>query len=101
MFAALATLLLVTTAHAQNPAEKGIVLRNLANTRFFGAAANTSFLYIDKNYTRIISTQVCRLSCTIAREANWLFLQYSIFTPENESEPLQLMLHLYPHAYQD
>ncbi|EKM60491.1 glycoside hydrolase family 10 protein [Phanerochaete carnosa HHB-10118-sp] len=48
------------------PATQPIILRNLAVPRFFGAAANTSWLYHDKNYTEVISTQ------------------FSIFTPENE-----------------
>ncbi|KAL0575833.1 hypothetical protein V5O48_006141 [Marasmius crinis-equi] len=43
-----------------------IILRNLAKPRFFGAAANTTFLFHDQNYTRLAETQ------------------FSIFTPENE-----------------
>lgn len=35
-----------------------IILRNLAQPRFFGAAANTTFLFHDVNYTKVISTQV-------------------------------------------
>ncbi|GJE94193.1 glycoside hydrolase family 10 protein [Phanerochaete sordida] len=48
------------------PSAKPIILRDLAKPRFFGAAANTTFLFNDKNYTNVISTQ------------------FSIFTPENE-----------------
>lgn len=40
------------------PSTKPIILRNLATPRFFGAAANTTFLFNDKNYTEVISTQV-------------------------------------------
>ena len=40
------------------PSAKPIILRNLAKPRFFGAAANTTFLFNDKNYTEVISTQV-------------------------------------------
>lgn len=36
-----------------------IILRNFAQPRFFGAAANTTFLFHDVNYTKVISTQVC------------------------------------------
>ncbi|KAG7091702.1 hypothetical protein E1B28_008105 [Marasmius oreades] len=43
-----------------------ISLRDLAEPRFFGAAANTTFLFHDQNYTRLAETQ------------------FSIFTPENE-----------------
>ncbi|PAV15528.1 glycosyl hydrolase family 10 [Pyrrhoderma noxium] len=50
----------------QGEATRGIIIRNLAKPRFFGAAANTNFLFKDENYTKIISKQ------------------YSIFTPENE-----------------
>lgn len=35
-----------------------IILRNLAQPQFFGAAANTTFLFHDVNYTKVISTQV-------------------------------------------
>ncbi|KIP04450.1 glycoside hydrolase family 10 protein [Phlebiopsis gigantea 11061_1 CR5-6] len=40
------------------PTAKPIILRNLAAPRYFGAAANTTFLFNDKNYTEVISTQV-------------------------------------------
>ena len=40
------------------PPAKPIILRNLASPRFFGAAANTTFLFNDANYTKVISTQV-------------------------------------------
>ena len=40
------------------PSAKPIILRDLAKPRFFGAAANTTFLFNDKNYTKVISTQV-------------------------------------------
>ncbi|KAF9259234.1 glycoside hydrolase [Marasmius fiardii PR-910] len=43
-----------------------IILRDLAAPRFFGAAANTTFLFNDQNYTRLAETQ------------------FSIFTPERE-----------------
>ncbi|EJC99117.1 uncharacterized protein FOMMEDRAFT_142779 [Fomitiporia mediterranea MF3/22] len=53
-------------ASAPTPDSHGIILRDLAVPRFFGAAANTTFLFHDANYTKVISTQ------------------FSIFTPENE-----------------
>ncbi|PSR75767.1 hypothetical protein PHLCEN_2v8884 [Hermanssonia centrifuga] len=50
---------------APSPSQN-IILRDLAVPRFFGAAANTTFLFHDVNYTKVIETQ------------------FSIFTPENE-----------------
>ena len=44
-----------------------IILRDVAEPRFFGAAANTTFLYHDKNYTEVISTQVSLLMLCTAR----------------------------------
>ncbi|KAI0697872.1 glycoside hydrolase superfamily [Cytidiella melzeri] len=43
-----------------------IILKNLALPRYFGAAMNTTFLFNDKAYTKLIDTQ------------------FSAFTPENE-----------------
>ena len=43
---------------ARPPSTRPIILRDLAKPRFFGAAANTSFLFNDKNYTDVISKQV-------------------------------------------
>ena len=43
---------------SQDDSSRGIILRDLAAPRFFGAAANTSWLYHDVNYTKVISTQV-------------------------------------------
>lgn len=40
------------------PPAHNIILRNLAKPRFFGAAANTTFLFHDANYTKVIETQV-------------------------------------------
>lgn len=40
-------------------ASSPIILRNLAEPRFFGAAANTTFLFHDQNYTQLAETQVC------------------------------------------
>lgn len=45
-----------TLSNDTNP--NNIILRDLAVPRFFGAAANTTFLYHDVNYTKVISTQV-------------------------------------------
>lgn len=42
----------------QGETDRGIIIRNLAKPRFFGAAANTNFLFKDENYTKIISKQV-------------------------------------------
>ncbi|KAK7032532.1 hypothetical protein VNI00_012930 [Paramarasmius palmivorus] len=49
------------------PLQENILLKDLSKPRFFGAAANTTFLFDDQQYTRIVETQ-----------------QFSIFTPENE-----------------
>ncbi|KLO13398.1 glycoside hydrolase [Schizopora paradoxa] len=57
---------LASAAPSPTPNPNNIILRDLATPRFFGAAANTSWLYHDKNYTEVISKQ------------------FSIFTPENE-----------------
>lgn len=46
-FSAIAALLSFAFAA---PSVKPIILRDLAKPRFFGAAANTTFLYNDKNY---------------------------------------------------
>ncbi len=35
-----------------------IILRDLAVPRYFGTAANTSYLFNDKAYTEVASTQV-------------------------------------------
>jgi len=48
------------------PSSEGIILRRDALPRYFGAAANTTFLFHDQNYTKVI------------------FTQFSAFTPENE-----------------
>ncbi|KAK1216817.1 hypothetical protein PQX77_020550 [Marasmius sp. AFHP31] len=45
-----------------------IILKDLAKPRFFGTAANTSYLFHDRNYTRVAATQ------------------FSIFTPEDEND---------------
>lgn len=50
------------------PTTTAIILRDLARPRFFGAAANTSFLFQDKNYTNVISKQVSRQVSQILRE---------------------------------
>ncbi|KAL5522844.1 hypothetical protein ACEPAG_8862 [Sanghuangporus baumii] len=50
----------------QDGGSRPIIIRNLARPRYFGTAANTTFLYNDQAYTRIISTQ------------------YSMMTPEND-----------------
>ncbi len=42
---------------APSPSQN-IILRDLAVPRFFGAAANTTFLFHDVNYTKVIETQV-------------------------------------------
>lgn len=55
-------LTIATIARAQTPGTNGTVLRDLAGSRFYGAAANTSFLFIDPVYTGVISTQVRPLS---------------------------------------
>jgi len=60
-----------------------IILRKLAAPLFVGAAANTTFLFNDKNYTEVIDTQ------------------FSIFTPENEMkwetiEPFQNVFNFTP-----
>ena len=75
------------------PSAKPIILRNLAVPRYFGAAANTTFLFNDKNYTEVISTQVSqwpqrRRMCmrVSATDRARTCPQFSIFTPENESE---------------
>lgn len=66
-----------------------IVLRNLAEPRFFGAAANTTFLLHDVAYTKLISTQVSTsFSIVSSPMACWIhLLKFSIFTAENESTP--------------
>ncbi|KAF9257616.1 glycoside hydrolase [Marasmius fiardii PR-910] len=74
MFSLTALLLVVTftlpsrCGASPTPTSSGgsIILRDLAVPRFFGAAANTTFLFNDQNYTRLAETQ------------------FSIFTPENE-----------------
>ncbi|ESK87274.1 glycosyl hydrolase family 10 [Moniliophthora roreri MCA 2997] len=48
------------------PVHGNVVLKDLAKPRFFGAAANTTFLFNDEKYTEIAEKQ------------------FSIFTPENE-----------------
>lgn len=40
------------------PNARPLRLRDVAKPRFFGAAANTTFLFSDKKYTDVISTQV-------------------------------------------
>ena len=83
-------LLAATIAHAQTPGTNGTVLRDLAGSRFYGAAANTSFLFVDPVYTEVISTQV-RLSQLFVLHQKTaadfkVIPKYSIFTCENESE---------------
>ena len=76
----------LSQAAAASHPSSNIILRKLASPRFFGAAANTTFLFNDANYTKVISTQVgcfarADLQCILK-----ILLQFSIFTPENESE---------------
>ncbi|OCB91731.1 hypothetical protein A7U60_g1009 [Sanghuangporus baumii] len=54
-------------ATIQGGGSRPIIIRNLARPRYFGTAANTTFLYNDQAYTQIISTQ------------------FSMMTPENDS----------------
>ncbi|KAI0087840.1 glycoside hydrolase superfamily [Irpex rosettiformis] len=55
------------TAPTQNgTSSQNIILRDLARPRYFGAAMNTTFLFHDQAYTKLIQTQ------------------FSAFTPENE-----------------
>ncbi|KAL5522907.1 hypothetical protein ACEPAF_1174 [Sanghuangporus sanghuang] len=53
-------------ATTQGGGSRPIIIRNLARPRYFGTAANTTFLYNDQAYTQIISTQ------------------FSMMTPEND-----------------
>jgi endo-1,4-beta-xylanase len=41
------------------PAQPPVILRDLAKPRWFGTAANTSWLFNDANYTEVAKTQVC------------------------------------------
>lgn len=75
----------LSLAAAAPPSGSNIILRKLASPRFFGAAANTTFLFNDANYTKVISTQVSHSVSYIATETEDIS-QFSIFTPENESE---------------
>ena len=68
------------------PSAKPIILRDLAVPRFFGAAANTTFLFNDKNYTKVISTQVSEVIAKLSSVMFTCMRQFSIFTPENESK---------------
>lgn len=80
MFSAAAAILSVSAslAYAQTTGTDGVVLRDLADSRFFGAAANTTFLFHDKNYTEVISTQVC----VLLSSSTWTDEIYSIpFSP--------------------
>lgn len=55
----LAILLFLVLAHgAVQVATDTIHIKEVAIPRFFGAAANTTFLFVDKNYTRLAETQV-------------------------------------------
>ena len=88
MLGVVATIFAASLAYAQTPGTDGIILRDLAGSRFFGTAANTTFLFNDKNYTEVISTQVRRPQLLHGRVRLLIStpFQYSIFTPENESE---------------
>jgi hypothetical protein len=65
------------------------ILRNLAFPRYFGAAANTTFLHSDVEYTRLATKHVrpCDFMSSETKAKN---LQFSMFTPENESTCLSL-----------
>ncbi|PVF96555.1 glycoside hydrolase [Serendipita vermifera] len=57
---------IILVSSSESNAAEGIPIRELAKPRFFGTAANTTFLFNDKVYTQLAQTQ------------------FSIFTPENE-----------------
>lgn len=60
LVATLALALSAVGSPTPDTSSKNIILRKLAEPRFFGAAANTTFLFNDVNYTKVISTQVSR-----------------------------------------
>jgi len=82
---ALLLLIAASGVHAalSSPSDAPIIIKDLAAPRYFGAAANTSWLFVDQNYTDIVKTQ------------------FSIFTPENEMkwemiEPFQGVFNFTP-----
>lgn len=53
-----ASVFLLLSVHALAATRTNSTIRTAAAPRFFGAAANTGFLFIDKNYTKVARTQV-------------------------------------------
>ena len=69
---ALFVLVTLTGGHAVlSSDDTPIYIKDLALPRYFGTAANTSWLYVDQNYTNIAKTQVLVSSIYVKLSHCW------------------------------